>query len=218
MQQVFVAAELRFGVLHVTQDPFLAFEQLQPHVCRAEVARDAYKVVEPCAAAVCEGVAACAAHGRDPYDEARERGARIAPDKVCAVLFAGEAYALVEVVERLDRHLRRDAERYEQLFWPRVHGQHVAYGCGDGLVPQMFQREVREVEVYPLEQRVGGDDSGLVLRGGYDGGVVAHAREGRGGGGGYACREAVDEPELSEFGYFGSFLFAHVMCCLRQRY
>lgn len=44
-KQVFVALELRLGVLHVGEHPLFAFEQLQAHVGGPEVARDADEVV-----------------------------------------------------------------------------------------------------------------------------------------------------------------------------
>ena len=51
---------------------------------------------------------------------------------------------------------------------------------GDGLVAQMFEREVGEVEIDPLEEGVGRTEHRLTGRGHDHGGIVADTPQGRG--------------------------------------
>ena len=80
---------------------------------------------------------------------------------------------------------------------------------GDGLVAQMFEREVGEVEVDPFHQQVGRDERRLAARSGDHGRVVAYAPLGRPVAGGECAGEFVDKAEFPQFGDLRPFVLFH---------
>ena len=193
------------GVVHAGKNPLFAFEELQPHISRSDVARQTDKVVLLCTAAPDDAFLGCVAHGCDADDQPRHRSPRIAADHVDAQLLAGEPDALVEVVQRLDGQLGRNAERDEQLRRGGVHGENVAHGSRHDLVPQVLEREIGEVEVDPLEKRIGRKNRPLAGGRSEHRAVVARTAQGRSVGGCEAGGEPVDQSEFAQFGDFGAF-------------
>ena len=204
-EKIFVAGELRFGVGDAGQHAFLAFEQLQPHVCGAEVAGDADQVVLPGPVAEGDAVVVDAADRRDGDDQPGHGCARVAADQVDAVFVAGEGDPFVEVLERFDGDFGRDAERDQQLRRLGVHGQNVAHGGRYNLIAQVLEREIGEVEVDAFEERIGRNHGPPALLVAQHSGVVARAPERRGVAGYETGRELVDKTEFAQFGYFGTF-------------
>ena len=208
LEQVFVALELRFGVLDVGKDALFALEQPQAHVGGAEVARQADQVVLPGSAAVDNLLLRGMPQGRQADRQSVHRGPRVAADEVDLLFLAGEAYPFVEVLQGLYGQLGRDAQRDGQLRGTGVHGQQVADGRHD-LVSQVFEREVGEVEIDPLEEGVGRTEHRLTGRGHDHGGIVADTPQGRGVPCGKILRQQVDESELAQRGDLGAFLGFH---------
>ena len=204
-----MAGELRFGIFDVVQDALLAFEQLETHIGGAQISRDADQIVGFGSVAVDDVTASGTAYGRDVDGQPRHRSGRIASRQVDVQLLASQADTLVELLQRLDREFRRHAERQQQLFGQGVHRQDVARADGDGLVAQMFEREVGEVEVDPFHQQVGRDERRLAARSGDHGRVVAYAPQGRPVAGGECAGEFVDKAEFPQFGDLRPFVLFH---------
>ena len=209
-QQVFVALELRFGVCDIREDPFLAFEQLEPHVGRPEVARQADQVVELRAAAVGDPLLRGVAQRRYGDHQPGHRGPGVAAHEVDLLLLAGERDPFVEILQRLDREFRRDPQRDGDLRRSGVHGQDVAHTGRDDLVSEVFEREVGEVEIHPLVEGIGRAQHGLAGRRGDHGGIVSNAAERGGVLNRKLLRQQVDQSELSERGDLGAFFGLHV--------
>ena len=197
-KQVFVALELRLGVLHVGEHPLFAFEQLQAHVGGPEVARDADEVVLLRTAAVDDLLLFGVAKRGDGDDQPRHRGARVAAHEVDLLLLAGEGDAFVEVLKGFDGQFRRDAERHGDLRREGVHGQDVAHAGRHGLVTQVFERKIGEVEIDAFVEGVGRAEHRFAASRGDHRGVVPRALERRGVLRGESAGQQVDESELSE--------------------
>ena len=208
-KQVFVALELRLGVLHVGKHPLFAFEQLQAHVGGPEVARDADEVVLLRTAAVDDLLLFGVAKRGDGDDQPRHRGARVAAHEVDLLLLAGEGDAFVEVLKSFDGQFRRDAERHGDLRREGVHGQDVAHAGRHGLVTQVFERKIGEVEVDAFVEGVGRAEHRFAASRGDHRGVVPRALERRGVLRGESAGQQVDESELSERSDLGALFLVH---------
>ena len=134
-------------------------------------------------------------------DQALAAGRGVAADDVGAVALAGQADAGVQLVDVLDGEALRDAQRHRQLARRAAHGADVADVYYGGLVAQVLEGHVGEVEVHALEQKVGGDQH-VALAVAKDGGVVADGVFGGVVGPWQVVGEAVDEAELAQCGYF----------------
>ena len=197
------------GFLDVGEHPFLALEQLQAHVGGSEVARQADQVVQLRAAAVDDALVRGVAQRRHRDDESGHRGPRVAAHQVDPQLPAGEGDPLVEVLQRLDGDFRRDAERDGDLRRRGVHRQDVAHARRHDLVAEVAEREIGQVEVHALIERIGRAEH-LFARGrGDDGGVVAHAPACRGVVRREGFGQQVDQPELAERCDLGAFFLLH---------
>ena len=119
------------------------------------------------------------------------------------MVFAGQAQAVVDGVEVFHRGAPAHGHVAEQLARQAVHGVNVGEVDHRGLVAQMFQRGVDQIEVDALHEQVARDEQVAVVVAEH-GAVVAHAAQGRGVAGREALREVTDEAKLAERGYFGS--------------
>ena len=197
-EQIFVALELRFGVVDVVQHALLAFEQMQSHVGGAHVAAYADQVVLRSSAAVYQPVALGLPQCRDVYYQTVHRGRRVAAGDVDAEPVAGRACTLVKLFERLDRYFGRYAEREQDLRRACIHSYDVADAARYYLVSQMFERKICQVEVDALGQHVGRDDHNAAVAAVYNGSIVACAGKRRGIVRLDAGCKTVDEAEFAE--------------------
>ena len=209
LQEVFVAFEFWLRIGDAGQGAFFAFEQVQPHVCGPEVARYADQIVEFGAVAVDNLVAVGHPDGRYTDRESGHRGGGVAAGEVDSILLAGRLNALVEVVERLDRDFARHADRNGNLRRTGIHRQNVAASHHDGLVTEVLEREVCQVEIDSFEQQVGREQHCAFVVDGDHCGVVARALECRVVVGGELFGEVVYESEFAESSYFGRFCRGH---------
>ena len=178
----------------------LALQQLQAHVGGAQIARDADEIGLFGAVAVNDIFFPCGAYGGDADGQTRHAGGCVAAHDVHAVFLAGQTHAFIECVDVFHLKTFADGQRHRQLSRRGVHGVEVAEIHGDGLVAQVLERGVDEVEVDALHQHVGGDERHLAFCRRDDGAVVAHAFQ-RGG----LCRgdgfgETAYQAELTQFG------------------
>ena len=91
-------------------------------------------------------------------------------------MVAGEVDALVQLVDGLEGEAVRHGDGEGDLPRGAVHGVDVAGVCGHGLVAEVFERHVGQVEVDTLDEHVGADEDALVPVVEH-GGVVAHSFE-----------------------------------------
>ena len=145
----------------------------------------------------------------DVHDQSGHRGPRVAAHEIDALFVAGEGDPFVEVLQRFDGQFRGDAERYGDLRREGVHGQNVADAGRHDLVTQVFEREVGEVEIDALEERIGRAENRFAARRGDHGGVVSDPFRRRGVLGGELFGQQVDEAELSERGDLGALFLVH---------
>ena len=210
-QQVFIPLELRFGIRNVRENPLFAFEQLEPHVGRPEVARQADQVVLLRTAAACDPLLRGVAQHRDGDHQSGHRSPCVATHEIDLQLLASERNSLVEVLQRFDGNLRRDTQRYGNLRRQGIHGQDVAHTGRDDLVSEVFEREVGEVEIHSLVERIGRAQDRFVRRRGDHRGIVAHPLERRGVLHGEILRQQIDQSEWSERRDLGAFFGLHVL-------
>ena len=145
----------------------------------------------------------------DGDDQPRHRGARVAAHEVDLLLLAGEGDAFVEVLKSFDGQFRRDAERHGDLRREGVHGQDVAHAGRHGLVTQVFERKIGEVEVDAFVEGVGRAEHRFAASRGDHRGVVPRALERRGVLRGESAGQQVDESELSERSDLGALFLVH---------
>ena len=178
-------------------DLLFAFQDLQAEVGGAHVAGDADEVAHAGAAAVGELVLFALPDGRHADDQAAGGGGRVAAHKVDIVDPAGGADAVVDLVQRFHGETVGQGDGDGDLFRLRVHGVDVRQVDDDGLVAQVLQRRIHQVEMDALDQHIGGDD-GEVLAVVDHGGVITHALDGRRVAQGEVLRQVVDQAELAE--------------------
>lgn len=77
------------------------------------------------------------------------------PHEVYTIDFACQADAAVEFFDMLYGETARDGERYRNLTWMAVHGVYVAEIHDGGLITEMLQRYVGQIEVNPFDKEVG---------------------------------------------------------------
>ena len=98
----------------------------------------------------------------------------------------------------LDGEAGRDADADGDLPRSAHHGVDVGEVDHGGLVAEVLEGDVADVEVDAFEQQVGGYEHFLVGGVGQHGGVVADAADGGGVDQWYVFGEAVDEAELAQ--------------------
>ena len=116
------------------------------------------------------------------------------------MLLARQTDAGVEFVDVFDGKALGERHAGEQLARGGVHGVEIGEVDHRGLVAQVAQGRVDEVEVDAFHEQVGGGEEHFAGFGAEHGAVVADAAEGvsvegREGGG-----DAVDEPKFAQFG------------------
>ena len=188
--------------------PFLAFQQMKPHISGSQVARQADQVVRSGSATVRDLVLVHVA-GRGHADrKAVNRGRRISSDQVGLVIGTGGPHPFVEPVDHLDRETRRYPERYQYLPRRPVHRQNIRHGHHDRFIPQMLQREIGQVEMYTFQHQVGRNQSVTISRIEYGGVVSASLYRG------FLLRlergaDPVDQAEFAQFGDLRSLRIIH---------
>ena len=145
-----------FGQIYVGQYALLALEQLQTHVGGTQATRDADQVV-----LLGPRTVGCVAlldntRSRSRDDQTGQRGACVTTRQVDLLLVAGKADTLIQIVERLHGNLRRDTDRDHQLTRTGIHRREVTHNGRHDFVAQVLEREVGQIEIDPLEKRVGG--------------------------------------------------------------
>ena len=210
-EQVLISPELRFGILHVRQHALLALQQPQPHVGRSEVARNADQVVLLRSAARHDPLLGGMPCRRQAQHQPRHRSLRVSSNQIDPLLPAGESDPFVKLLQRLDRHLGRHAQRDHQLRRPGVHRQNIASGHRHGLVTQMFEREIGQVEIDAFRQQVRRTEHGFARRRQYDGRVVARGPQRRVVRRLEPAGQQVYQAELSQFGDFGTSFLFHII-------
>ena len=211
LQQVFVPCELRFGVFHVGKHPLLTLQQPQPHVRRTEVARNTDQVVLLCAAARHDLLLRGMSQRREAQHQSGHRSLRIAPHEVDPLLPACEGNSLVQLLQRLHRQLGRHTERHHQLRGQCVHRQDIACGHRHGLVSQVPEGEIGQVEVYALQQCVRRTEHRLAGRRHDDRRIVARGAERRSVRRVKPFGQQVYQAEFTQLGYFGASFLFHII-------
>lgn len=207
LDEVFAPREVglggRFAVgLLALEYAFLALHELEAEVGGAEVAGHAEEIGVLRSGAVDNIGFIGLAHAGEAQRQSGERGGGVAADEVHAVLFASEADAFVEGLEVLDLRATAHGQADKELARGAVHGIDVGEIDHGGLVAQVLQRRVGEVEVDALHQHVGGEQDaarvGCIGGVAHHGAVVAYAAQRGGVAGGEAAGEVVDEAKLTE--------------------
>ena len=212
LQQILITLEFRgYGIAQALQYSALTLQQAQAHIRSTEIAGKADQIVLLCATAIGYFALLGTTYGGDVDDKACNRSRGVATNQIDACLFASELHALVEVVEELNRELRRDAEREGYLLGYGIHRHHIADTLGHNLVAEVLRREVCQVEIDTLQHRIGRYDHSLILRRLDYRSVVTNATNCR-----FVlilkfCCEVVNQTKLTKLCYLGSSLhiFSH---------
>ena len=181
-------------------DALFALEQAESEIGGAEVSAHTNQVGVLCAVAAADVVGLCGAQCGEAEGEARERGAGVAPREIDFVLLARQTDAGVEFVDVFDGKALGERHAGEQLARGGVHGVEIGEVDHRGLVAQVAQGRVDEVEVDAFHEQVGGGEEHFAGFGAEHGAVVADAAEGMGVEGREGGGDAVDEPKFAQFG------------------
>lgn len=208
-EDVFLAGEVGLRRAVSAEDALLAFEYLQSGVGRAEVSAHADEVGGACAAAVDDAVGRGFAQAGDADGQPREGRGRVAAHDVHGVALAAEAHAGVERFDVFQGEAFAQGQRYGHLPWRAVHGADVREVDGHGLVAEVLEWRIGEVEMDAFHEHVGGHEQlrrAVVVE---HGGVVAHGFARRGVAVFEILREFVDKSELPEGGDLRALGFLH---------
>ena len=208
LQNVFLAAEVglssRFGAVLSLEGLFFTFQELQAHVGRTEVTADADEVGVLGSVAVDDVLLGRIADAGEAQGHTGERRGGVAAYEVDAVALAGQLNAGVEGFGVFNAEALAQGQADEELARGGVHGIEVGKVDHGGLVAQVLERSVDEVEVDALHEHVGADQHlfvGVV----HHGTVVAYAVDGGGVLRGDVVGQVSDETEFTQSRYFSSF-------------
>ena len=120
-------------------------------------------------------------------------------------MLTGNAHAFVQLLDVLQGKPLADTQRHRHLARGAIHSIHIAQIHHNGLVTQMHQRHIGQVEVDTLEQEVGRDkcltvvaivDHCAVVPHAPMGGVVAHRKR---------ASQVLNQSKLAQCGNLGFF-------------
>ena len=132
----------------------LSFQQLQAHVCRTQVTADANQVVELGAVAIDDILLLRHAQTGDRDGQAGHRRAGVAAHDVHVVTLARQADTAEQRLDVLHRETLADAERNSYLSRRTIHRVDVREIDHGGLVAQVLQRHIFQIEMNALQQHI----------------------------------------------------------------
>ena len=209
LQQILIPLEFGLRIGHTRQRTFLAFEQVQAHICRTQVARNAHQIIEFRTTTISHLRRLGRTHCRNANGKARQRGGRIATNKIDIIVGTRAIDALVELIESLDRHLARHGDRDHHLLGAGIHRQNIAHTHHHSFIAEVFERKVGQIEVDSLHQHIGRGQLHATAADIRHRSVVTHATKRRGTATFEIRGQVIDQSEFAERGYFGQFFVTH---------
>ena len=181
----------------------LALQHLQAHVCTAEITAHHQQVIVLRTATIHDILLCRRTERCDADHQSAWVAARIAAHEVHSIVCACELDALVQLVDRFHGKAIAQCDGHRDLLRRGVHGVHIAQVHHHGLIAEVLQRHIAQIEVYSFHEHVRGDHLMQSLRIDHRR-IVADALEGRSVLQLHARGDALDKAEFAQGGQFGA--------------